>query len=219
MQRAWLIPVLVAATVASTIAVTQVSTRRADAGVDVRVAAEEKYAGPTATDDLLSFDGTSTRLVGLDAYVDPDFGFSIAVPAGWTPVVAAETDAELAMLEPGYAVGFESPLTHDRDVFSDYLMVEIMPADDHGLFETDGRERRETRIDGRPAWRDALTLPADGTNPATVDLIVRQATMSGLGFTVGLYAVGEPARLPLLEDAFEAMLRTFRLPRAPFSVS
>ena len=74
-------------------------------------------------------------------------------------------------------------------------------------------------MNGRAAWRDALSLPADPSDPDAVDLVVRQAAVSGLGYTVGLYAIGEPARLPLLEDAFEAMLRTFRLTRAPFEVS
>ena len=141
------------------------------------------------------------------------------MPAGWNATVVPETDTELAMLEPGYAVAFESAREHERDVFTDYLMIEILPGDEAGLFETDGRLRRATVVDGRPAWRDALTLPADPADARAVDLIVRQASLSGLGYTIGFYAVAEPARAALIEDAFEAMLRTFELPRRPFDVS
>lgn len=158
-------------------------------------------------------------LVELEAYLDPDFGFELAVPRGWTAVVAAEDDASLALLEPGYAVGFESPQQHVGDVFSDYLMVEIMPGDESGAFDTDERKRRDVTIDGHTGWRDELALQADVSGTPAVDLIVQQASISGVGYTIGLYAIGEPARRAFLDDAFEVMLRTFRLPVAPFNVS
>ena len=213
MRRAWILPVAVAVTTVALIASTH---ERSSHG-----AREDDGAGGAGR--AASSGGhvveTEERLTELDTYVDPDFGFSLAVPAGWIPVVAEESDADLDVLEPGYAIGFESPRERDGDVFSDYLMVEIMPGRDSGLFETDGSRRRETVVDGRTAWRDELTIaPGSGHGGGTA-LLVRQAALSGLGYTVGLYAVGEPARRVLLEEAFEAMLRTFRLPHAPFDVS
>ena len=170
---------------------------------------------------MLTVDGGTSvdLLLELEAYLDPVFGFELAIPDGWTPVVAAEDDASLAILEPGYAVGFESPQEHAGDVFSDYLMVEIMPGDDSGVFETDATARRVVIVDGRVGWRDELSLPAESAVSPAVDLIVRQASISGLGFTVGLYAIGEPSRRALLDDAFEVMLRTFSMPILPYDIS
>jgi len=204
MQRAWLLPLAVVVVTTAII----VSSRPPAAG-------DRPVAMPSASGSRAG----AESLLDLDAYVDPDFGFMLGVPAGWTAVPVPESDAELAMFEPGYAVGFQSPREHATDIFTDYLMIEILPGDESGLFETDGSRRVETRVAGRRAWRDALTLPADTNDAANVDLVVRQAVMSGLGYTIGFYAVGEPERLGILEDAFEAMLRTFRLPRRPFDVS
>lgn len=173
---------------------------------------------------------------GLQTYVDPDFDFSLAVPEGWQAVVMAEGDAANGR-ETGYAIGFESPFGRDDEVFSDYLMVEISPGEISSLFETDGQARSPTRVDGRSGWRDelALTMPvpvASSSNPgvegyagprpgsaeAAVELIVRQAWFSGTDYTIALYAIGERSRRTLLDDAFEVMLRTFRLHGAPFDV-
>lgn len=212
MQRAWLLPVSVVAATSALI----VSAR--PPAPEPSSDADEAYGAIVGTPAPAPRPGAE-RLDALTAYVDPDFGFSLAVPMGWTAMVLPESDAELEMLEPGYAVAFESPLEHEDDRFVDYLMVEILPGAESGLFETDGSRRRETVVDGRHAWRDALSLPAAADDARAVDLIVRQATSSGLGYTVAFFAVGEPARRPLIDDAFEAMLRTFRLPRRPFDVS
>ena len=173
----------------------------------------------------------------LVAYVDPDFGFSMATPANWRAVVAVESDARMAMYEPGYAVAFESP-RDDDDLFADYLMVEILPGSESGLFETDGSRRRMTWVDDRLAWRDELRLPMTvsvpiapvtvpdgggsmpaGVREAEVELAIYQASFAGLGFTVSLYAVGERSRRDLMAEAFEIMLRTFRLDVDPFEIS
>ena len=118
-------------------------------------------------------------------------------------------------------------------------MVEIRPGDESGLFDTDGSLGYATRIDGRSAWRDELVLDMSAPVPtapvssgradlpapvvsgegATVELVIRQASFSGLGFTVGLYAVGARSRRAVMGEAFEIMLRTFRLPGEPFDVS
>ena len=229
MQHAWLAPVSVAAIVAIAILTTRTTPATGGSGPD-RLGPSGDGTSAASPDAPLIASGreplgvTSAPsvpdvLTALEPYVDPDFGFTVAVPAGWNATIVPETDAELAMLEPGYAVAFESAREHARDVFTDYLMIEILPGDEAGLFETDGRLRRATVVDGRPAWRDALTLPADPADARAVDLVVRQASLSGLGYTIGFYAVAEPARAALIEDAFEAMLRTFKLPRRPFDVS
>ena len=249
MQRAWLLPLFVAAGTVVLIVSTQPSVR----GASSRAVSDEVALGRSASGEVTIDDGAGVvppdgvadadareRLRGLTAYVDPDFGFSVAVPAGWRAVVAAESEAQAAMHEPGYAVGFESPRERATDVFSDYLMIEILPDDESGLFETDGSRRRAVTIDGRSAWRDELVLPASVLGPIAVpsgegavsvgerarrqaggasDLIVRQASLAGLGYTIGFYAIGERSREALMGDAFETMLRTFRLVRAPFDVS
>ena len=197
-------------------------------------------SGDDAAPAVPTVDRVPLSLGALVHYADPDLGFGVAVPDGWRASVVAESDAQRLMYEPGYAVGFESPREGVDDPFADYLMIEILPGDESGLFVTDGSRRRSVEIDGRRAWRDALRLSAagvphgmsapDGSRPAedpggrasasvAVDLLVLQAATRGLGYTVGFFAIGEPSNAVALGDAFEAMLRTFRLPRAPFDVS
>lgn len=203
-DRAWLLPVLVVVGVAALIAST-----RSPATRDACALTTDPVAAPVAT----------TRLRALEHYLDPELGFSLAIPHGWTAVVAAETDEQLAMLEPGYAVGFESRPEHATDRYADYLMIEVLPGRDSGRFASDGRTRRETVIDGRRGWRERLELVAEPAEAVRVELVVYQAELVGLGYTIGFYAVGEPAREALLADAFEAMLRTFSLHRPPFATS
>ena len=232
MHRAWLFPASVAAVVAALIAST-----RLPAPLDAALPAAVPSDAPVRHADRAADEEARESLQAIEHYVDPDFGFTLAIPAGWNAVVAAESEAQMAMHEPGYAVGFESPREHADDVFSDYLMIELLPGAESGLFETNGSRRRPVTIDGRAAWRDELTIAAGafGNRPAASvsgrssreepragdgrELVVRQAAIVGLGYTVGLYAIGESTREALMGDAFEMMLRTFRLTRAPFDVS
>ncbi|MEE9320348.1 MAG: hypothetical protein V3U76_07885 [Granulosicoccus sp.] len=158
-------------------------------------------------------------LTDLDSWYDPDLGFSLAIPAGWKPIVIDETELQLDELEPGYSIGFESPLRDADDHFADYIMIEILPGVQSGEFETDGSHRRSVVIDGVKGWRDELLLQEHALVDQTLELIVRQASIRQLGYTVGLYAVAESDQESLIDDVFEIMLRTFRLPEMPFSVS
>jgi len=56
-------------------------------------------------------------------------------------------------------------------------------------------------------------------NGDSLDLVVYQAEIIELGFTVGIFAIGEKQESSVLRDAFELALKTFKVPDDPFSVS
>jgi len=167
--------------------------------------------------DVQQFD--TELLLDIEAYEDPDYGFSVAIPSGWQKIVAAESDESFSELEPGYAVGFESPHQGDQDRFADYVLIEVLPGKDSGLFETDGQNRQLISINGQAAWMDRLDVKGESNGLTEVDLTIFQAQMSGLGYTIGLYAIGEPSREKLMSDAFEVIVRTFKLTTSPFPIS
>lgn len=158
-------------------------------------------------------------LLDIESYEDTDYGFTVAIPTGWQKIVTAETDESFSQLEPGYAVGFESPHQGEEDQFADYLLIEVLPGRDSGLFESDGTNRRQISINGQTAWMDRLEVKGERGGLTEVDLTIFQAEISGLGYTVGLYAIGEPSRARLMSDAFEVIVRTFRLTASPFPIS
>lgn len=154
------------------------------------------------------------------AYRDPDYDFSVAVPVGWRSIVAmGESSNDPSQPELGYSVGFEAPRDGDDDVFADYVMIEILPGTESGRFLTDGSRTRSVRIDGLVGQREDLAIDGHRIGDETLDLIVYQAEVRGVGFTLGFYAIGEPSRRELLDDAFELMIRTFELALPPFRVS
>ena len=157
-------------------------------------------------------------LVDLDTYENTDYGFSVAIPAGWSPVIA-DVDEDDVYLEPGYAIGFESNRQGKDDRFADYILVELLPGRDSGLFETDGRQRELIKVNGRTGFREQLRIDGRENGLSAIDLIVHQAEVQGLGYTIGFYAIGEPANEVMMRDAFDIMLRTFRLKSSPFFIS
>jgi len=161
----------------------------------------------------------SDSLLEISSYEDENYGFSMAVPAGWHKIIPEEIPEDYDVLEPGYAVGFEAPLEKEDDLFSEYIMIEIMPGSDSGAFDTDGSNRLEVLIDGRPAWIDSLSVNAASLGLSDVELTVYQAHISGLGFTVGLYAIGEPDRKLMMLEAFELLIRTFSFYVEPYSTA
>ncbi|MFK7852728.1 MAG: hypothetical protein AB8B79_01390 [Granulosicoccus sp.] len=163
--------------------------------------------------------GTTEVLLDIESYEDADYGFTVAIPTGWQKIIAAETDESFSQLEPGYAVGFESPHQGEEDQFADYLLIEVLPGRDSGLFESDGKNRRRISINGQSAWMDRLEVKGERGGLTEVDLTIFQAEISGLGYTVGLYAIGEPSRAKLMSEAFEVIVRTFRLSVSPFPIS
>ena len=162
---------------------------------------------------------STESMFNIENYDDDDYGFSVAIPAGWSKVVAVEPLEDFGVLEPGYAIGFEAPYEGDNDLFADYLMIEILPGTDSGAFETDGSNRLDVSIDSRPAWIDKLNVNAAIYGLEDVDLTVYQAQISGLGYTVGLYAIGEPGREETMAAAFELMVRTFSFFIEPYSTA
>jgi len=152
-------------------------------------------------------------------YVDLQHHFSMAVPAGWQPIVAAEPVADEDAFEQSYAVGFSAPRESALDQYADYLMVEILPGSVSGNFESTGEFRESISIDGRPAVRDKVRLLDQDMGTSSIDLVVFQAHLQGIGFTVGIYAIGEQHQEPLLAEAFELMLQTLELNGSPFQFS
>lgn len=155
----------------------------------------------------------------IEHYEDLDYGFSMAIPAGWRPIIADGSKEQFEDLEPGYAIGFESPRQGEQDRFADYILVEILPGTDSGLFVTDGKNRQAVSIDGRAAFYDKLMVDSTASDLTEVDLTIFQAELTGVGYTVGLYAIGEPSRESLMSAAFEIMVRTFGVNAEPFPLS
>lgn len=173
----------------------------------------------------LSADAGKTHRSGLQPierivpYYDADYGFEVAVPERWSPVYAATHDEQVNEPEPGYAVGFESPRSHARDVFADYLMVEILPGAQTGAFHTDGSQSKVVMVDGRVAIVDRVDLDGFDIDGDRIDLVVFQAEIVELGFTIGIFAIGEQHEATVLADAFQLAIKTFKVPDDPFSVS
>ena len=150
-------------------------------------------------------------------YVDQDYDFELAIPENWVRIHAIDEDDD--KLEPGYAVGFESPRAGEHDRFADYLMIEVLPGALTGAFESDGSNKEVMMVDGHVAVTDTVYLndfPVDG---AKIDLIVYQAEIVELGFTVAVYAIGEKHESDVLRDAFNLALKTLKVPDDPFSLS
>ena len=160
-------------------------------------------------------------LTDIGVYRDPELAFDLAVPAGWTSIepVAGPSDDAAGGAGSGHAVVFEAPRDGPGDAFADYVMIEILPGRDSGLFLTDGSRAADVRIDGMPGTRDALVIEGHEIDGIVLDLVVHQAEVRGLGWTIGFYAIGETRHERLVEDAFELMIRTFRLPAPPFRVT
>lgn len=105
---------------------------------------------PDASDETSAVQPTTELLLDIEPYVDLDYGFSVAVPAGWRMIVTADASTGLEpdlhghaleeersvrpetsgtldiqsgeraqILEPGYAVGFESLQQDVQDRFAD----------------------------------------------------------------------------------------------------
>ncbi len=172
-----------------------------------------------AKDNPLEIPQTTDLLLDIEYYEDDDYGFSVAIPAGWQKVVAVQSEENFGILEPGYTVGFEAPKYGEMDLFADYIMIEILPGNDSGAFETDGSNRIEVSIDGSPGWIDMLDIKATETGLKDVELTIYQAQISGLGYTVGLYAIGEPDRGELMSTAFKLLVRTFGFLVEPYSTA
>lgn len=152
------------------------------------------------------------------SYTDKGYGFQLAVPENWSHLYAAVDDAKTDALQPGYAVGFESPKSYPGDVFADYIMVEVLPGAHSGAFVSDDTKTQVIMVDGKVAITDKIEIAGLDINGNSIDLVVFQAEIVELGFTVGIYAIGEKREAKVLADAFELALQTFVVPEDPYSV-
>jgi|GEM_PF-1186935 len=158
-------------------------------------------------------------LLDIEPYEDLDYGFSVAIPTGWRKIISVESESDLDTLEPGYAVGFESPSQGGYDDFADYILIEILPGSESGSFVTDGSKRSAVFIDGKPAWVDQVDVDGSAAGLDDMDLTVYQAVITGLGYTVGIYAIGEADRKELMSAAFHVMVRTLSFTADPFDTA
>ena len=182
---------------------------------------------PDENISILSAAGESIKTVEsiqvLERYEDQDYGFSVAVPAGWTRVYAAQPDGTEVgnwpdNLEPGYAVGFESPRSGSRDRFADYILIELLPGDEFGLFDTTGAQQHYFQSEQTKFVYDRLSINSALDDSIDVDLVIFQRGVQAFGYTLAFYAIGEPANEKILFEAFQIMLRTFEQIEDPFVV-
>ena len=152
-------------------------------------------------------------------YVDESFGFSMVVPQHWKEIITDVGIEDSGVSEPGYSVIFESPKQSEVDTYADYIMVEVLPGNETGAFDSDGKHRDLVIVDGQKAVRDELTLVNFPFGETSIDLTIRQAEIAQLGYTVGLYVIGTRDNAQMLDSAFRALLYSFQLPEAPYQVS
>lgn len=161
----------------------------------------------------------------VERYDDHDYGFSMAVPTGWSKIVYDEfaeyehPDADVPLWsEPGYAVGFESPQSNEHDRFADYILIEVLPGEETGLFETTQENERLIQLETESVYYDRLFIDSEQDAAIEVDLVIFQRGVQALGYTVSFYAIGEPANEQVLFKAFKNMLSTFSQFNEPFVI-
>lgn len=86
MQRAYLFPVFVSSFIVVLIALHTVPTTLSFADQDV--ALKPKADEPE-------------QLLEIEAYEDGDYGFDVAIPAGWKRIVTADLESDLTVFELG----------------------------------------------------------------------------------------------------------------------
>jgi len=142
-------------------------------------------------------------------HADPIVGFEIAVPLNWQrQLVVDDVNAEVY---DGYAVTYQSPQTSDSDVFSDYIMVEML-ADENAGFVTDGSWRVPILIDGRSATWERVVLDDHAFGGDSLDLVAYQLLREEPGFSMGIYVVGEAKEEERLREIFTIVIDSFAFP-------
>ena len=208
MRFAFLLPVFVAAGTVAAIVAEGVS-RAPDASAADAASPRSAHGAADA------------RFTDIDTYTDPELALDVAFPASWSPIDVVDdapgTGAD-ALAQTGRVIGFEAPRDGPSDAFADYVMIEILPGRESGLFLTDGSRTEPVTIDGVEGFRDSLVIEGHEVGGVALDLVVHQAEIRGLGWTVGFYAIGETRHAELVAEAFELMIRSFRLSAPPFRV-
>jgi len=142
-------------------------------------------------------------------HTDPIVRFKLAVPLDWQrQLVVDDVNAEKY---DGYAVTYQSPQTSDSDVFSDYIMVEML-ADENAGFETDGSWRVPILIDGRSASWERVVLDDHAFGSDSLDLVAYQLLREEPGYSLGIYVVGEIKEEERLREIFTIVIDSFSFP-------
>ena len=153
-------------------------------------------------------------------YIDPVSGFQAQAPAGWSvSVLGTGAEVDNWFDSEGHAVTFQSPASSSRDTYSDYIMVELLPFEPAAGFIVDSADRTEVSIDGRTAFRERIVLrdfPVDNT---VIDLVAYQLVTEELGYSMGLYVVGELREDIRLKEIFSTFLQHFVYPPNELQVS
>ena len=162
-------------------------------------------------------------ITSFEWYEDHDYGFSIAVPSGWSRLVVAPTDGLLTdshaiALESAYAVGFALPQSENVDSFSDYILIELIPGEEFELFDSAEAEQHFIDPEKRQLPYDRLTIEGEKDHATNGELVILQHGVQSLGYTLAFYAIGEPAKEHVLLDAFQMMILTYKQLRQPFNV-
>lgn len=178
---------------------------------------------PVASDTPFKTIDKLGSISNLERYDDPDYGFSFAIPAGWRTIIAVQSEVDtvddwLDDLEPGYAVGFEAPRSGNQDRFADYILIELLPGEDFGLFDASGAQTYVFESEQESFTYHRLEIDSALDDTIDVDLVIFQRGVQALGYTLAFYAIGEPADEHLLFQAFQIMLRTFEQHKAPFVI-
>ena len=158
------------------------------------------------------------------SYVDPVTGFSARAPVGWT--VSTLGNASTASFKSdswfdseGHAVTFQSPASSADDNYSDYIMVELLPFAPAAAFISESTDRMEVTIDGRSTYRERIVMADFPVENTVIDLVAYQLISEELGYSMGLYVVGELREDIRLQDIFSTFLKHFTFPPNDLQVS
>ena len=144
-------------------------------------------------------------------HTDPIVTFELAVPLTWQRQLVVDQDELAAQNYTGYAVTYQSPLTSDDDVFSDYIMIEML-AEDKAGFVTDGSWQAPILIDGRSATWERVALDDHDVGGDSLDLVAYQLLREEPGFSLGIYVVGETKEEERLREIFTIVIDSFAFP-------
>ncbi len=152
-------------------------------------------------------------------FIDPVSGFKARVPTGWTVLVMGDAHADNWYDSEGHAITFQSPPSSDTDIYSDYIMVEFLPSAPAAAFISDDSEQIPVSIDGRSTVRERIVLRDFPVESASIDLVAYQLLTAELGYSMGLYVVGELREDQGLAEIFSIFRENFVFPPDNLQVS
>lgn len=149
----------------------------------------------------------------MTPYSDRQGGFETVIPSNWRRARDSE-------YRTGYMqVTFESPPSNSRDLFSDYLMIEILPGVSQPAFSHEPDERVAMTVDGSAVYRERFILDDYPVEDVTLDLVAWQIVLATPHYTLGLYVIGESREDARLERILIELAHAFSFKRPPFRLS